>query len=127
MDEIPEAPRKKTRTKLSGSWITTQKVKNKIKNLKPHSAAGPDGLSPKLLKECIDQMSPILAMIYRKSMNQGEVPEEWRQANVVPIFKKGSKASPGNYCPVSLTCVPCKIMESIVKDDLMAHLDRNKL
>ena len=46
---------------------------------------------------------------------------------IFSIFKKGSKASPGNYRPVSLTCVPCKIMESIMKDDLMAHLDRNKL
>ena len=55
------------------------------------------------------------------------MPEEWRTANVVPIFKKGSKKEPGNYRPVSLTSVPCKIMESILKDDIMVHLKRNKL
>ena len=63
----------------------------------------------------------------RKSLYQGQVPEEWRQANVTPIYKKGSKSSPGNYRPVSLTSVCCKLMESIIKDDIMEHLGRNKL
>ena len=66
-------------------------------------------------------------MIFRKSMESGEVPDEWRQANVIQIFKKGSKTAPSNYRPVSLTCVCCKLMESILKDDLMLHLKRNKL
>ena len=60
-------------------------------------------------------------------MADGQVPEEWRQANVVPIFKKGSKMAAGNYRPVSLTCVSCKLLESILKDDIMQHLTRNKL
>ena len=46
---------------------------------------------------------------------------------MIPIFKKGTKTAPGNYRPVSLTCISCKIMESIVKDDIMSHLSRNKL
>ena len=66
-------------------------------------------------------------MLYRKSVAEGQVPEEWRQANVVPIFKKGSKMAAGNYRPVSLTCVSCKLLESILKDDIMQHLTRNKL
>ena len=45
----------------------------------------------------------------------------------MPIYKKGSKAAAGNYRPVSLTSVCCKVMESIVKDDIMAHLGRNRL
>ena len=117
----------KMRTKLTGTWITTGKVKAKIKNLKPHSAAGPDGIAPKFLLNCVDQIAPVLAMLYRKSVADGQVPEEWRQANVVPIFKKGSKMAAGNYRPVSLTCVSCKLLESILKDDIMQHLTRNKL
>ena len=124
---IPEPSNMRTRSKLTGTWITTEKVRRKIKKLKPHSAAGPDGITPKLLQNCIEEISPVLAMIYRKSMVQGVVPEEWRQANVIPIFKKGKKSDPGNYRPVSLTSVACKMMESIVKDDLMAHLERNRL
>ena len=63
----------------------------------------------------------------KKVKRKIKVPEEWRQANVIPIFKKGSKAAPSNYRPVSLTCVSCKMMESIIKDDLMLHLKRNNL
>ena len=103
------------------------KVKKKIKELKTNSAAGPDGISPLLLQKCSDQLAPVLATIYKKSLNKGEVPEEWKQATVVPIYKKGSKAAPGNYRPVSLTCVSCKIMESLIKDDIMQHLSRNGL
>ena len=46
---------------------------------------------------------------------------------MVPIFKKGSKTAAGNSRPVSLTCVSCKLLESILKDDIMQHLTRNKL
>ena len=125
--DVPEPVARPIRSKLNGSWITTEKVKKKIKELKPNSSAGPDGIHPRLLKECVEEIAPILAMIFRKSMESGEVPDEWRQANVIQIFKKGSKTAPSNYRPVSLTCVCCKLMESILKDDLMLHLKRNKL
>jgi hypothetical protein len=48
-------------------------------------------------------------------------------AIVTPIHKKGSKRDPGNYRPVSLTSIPCKILESIIKDNLMAHLVEREL
>jgi hypothetical protein len=70
---------------------------------------------------------PVLTIIYKKSLESGIVPEDWRVANVTPIFKKGSKAEACNYRPVSLTSVCCKIFESIVREGLMAHLLDNKL
>ena len=57
----------------------------------------------------------------------GEVPREWRDANVAPLHKKGSKFKPENYRPVSLTSVVGKILESIVKEHIVNHLDRFKL
>ena len=63
----------------------------------------------------------------QKSLNTGVVPRDWRTANVAPIFKKGSRSSPGNYRPVSLTSVTCKVMEQIVKDAIVDHLDQNRL
>ena len=95
LTNVPTPEPMKMRTKLTGTWITTGKVKAKIKNLKPHSAAGPDGIAPKFLLNCVDQIAPVLAMLYRKSVADGQVPEEWRQANVVPTFKKGSKRAAG--------------------------------
>ena len=68
-----------------------------------------------------------LADIFSASFEQGVIPADWRKANVSPIHKKGRKDSPNNYRPVSLTSVPCKIMESIVRDAVVEHLETNTL
>ena len=60
-----------------------------LNNLKIHKASGPDGLSARVLKECSAEIAPILALIYNESLAQGTVPDDWRQANIAPIFKKG--------------------------------------
>ena len=60
-------------------------------------------------------------------MQEGTVPDDWRCANVTPIFKKGKKADPGNYRPVSLSSIPCKLMDSLNKDRIMDHLIENEL
>ena len=52
-------------------------------------------------------------------------PRDWKTAIVVPIFKKGAREDPANYRPVSLTSVPCKIMESLIKDKLTEYLEMN--
>ena len=51
----------------------------------------------------------------------------WKQGMVVPIYKKGDKHDPGNYRPVSLTSVPCKILESLIRDELMQYLTTHNL
>ena len=58
-------------------------------------------------------------------MDTGEVPEDWRIANVVPL--KGSKDNPGNYRPVSLTSVVGKLLEKILRDRICTHLELNSL
>ena len=82
-----------------------------LNNLKIHKAPGPDGLSARVLKECSSEIAPILALIYNETLAQGTVPDDWRQANVAPIFKKGEKYDAANYRPVSLTCICCKTLE----------------
>ena len=79
-----------------------------LDGLNVHKASGPDGLNARVLKECSNEISPILALIYNESLARGEVPDEWRQANVSPVFKKGEKYDAANYRPVSLTCICCK-------------------
>ena len=73
-------------------------------------------LSARALKECSSEIAPILAYIYNESLAQGNVPDDWRQANVAPVFKKGEKYDPANYRPVSLTCICCKTLENILAD-----------
>ena len=61
-----------------------------------------------VLRECAETVAKPLAMIYQKSFDEGVVPENWKEANVSPIFKKERRADAGNYRPVSFTSVPCK-------------------
>ena len=103
--------------------ISEAGVAKLLKNLKPHKAAGPDAIRPLVLKELHLEISPVLAFIFQKSKETGEVPDEWRQANVVPIYKKGSRSQAANYRPVSLTCICCKVMEHIMSSHIMTHLE----
>jgi len=67
------------------------------------------------------------AKIFVSSLATGEVPEDWRVANIVPLFKKGSRDNPGNYRPVSLTSVVGKLLEKILWDRMYSHLEENRL
>ena len=66
-------------------------------------------------------------MIFRKSLDTGVIPRLWRQANIVPIIKKGNKAENSNYCPISLTSVVGKMLEAIIVKAIRKHLDEHKL
>ena len=78
-----------------------------LDGLNVHKAPGQDRLSAKVLKECSTQISHILALIYNESLAQ-DVPDDWRHANVSPVFMKGEKYDAANYRLVSLTCICCK-------------------
>ena len=67
-----------------------------LNNLNIHKAPGSDGLSASVLKECSSEIAPILAYIYNESLAHGAVPDDWRQANVAPVFKKGEKYDAAN-------------------------------
>ncbi|PIK45564.1 hypothetical protein BSL78_17579 [Apostichopus japonicus] len=73
------------------------------------------------------EISGPLAILFNKSLDEGIVPDDWRAANVIPIFKKGSKHDPCNYRPVSLTSTACKILEMLIKDAIIKHLDDHQL
>ncbi len=119
--EIPhiEAETADTLTRII---IRREDIKKGIRELRREAAPGPDGIRPLLLKETIDQITDPLEILFRKSLREGVVPEEWRTANVTPIYKKGPKGDPGNYRPVSLTSVPGKLLERIIKEQIMEFL-----
>jgi hypothetical protein len=104
---------------LEYSVITEEKIKEKIWTLQQNSAAGPDKIGPGLLQEVLEDVVPALKIITEYTLEDGEVPEDWRTANVAPIFKNCAKSNKGNYRPVSLTSACCKVLASIIQDDLM--------
>ena len=107
--------------------VTQDGVEKLLKNLKPNKAAGPDRISPCVLKELADVLSKPLAQMYQTAFNTGAVPKQWTTALVTPIFKKGDKSKASNYRPVSLTAVCCKLCEHLVAKAILNHLDSHSL
>ena len=102
--------------KLGQLVVTPEVVASKINNMKESKSPGVDGISPKILKEIVEQISMPLAHVFNMSLQEGIVPLEWKEANIIPLFKKGSRNKSVNYRPVSLTSVICKLLETIIRD-----------
>jgi len=102
-------------------------ILDKLNNLKVNKSPGPDLLHPRILYEARHQIVTPLRMIFETSFNNGLIPHDWKFANTVPVYKKGSKAEVNNYRPISLTNVVCKIMESIIRDHIMKYFLDNDL
>ena len=81
----------------------------------------------RLLQSLAKEITPVVHFIFTQSLCTGELPTEWTQANVAPIFKKGSKLQAVNYRPVSLTCITCKLFEHIICKHILAHLEDHKI
>ena len=113
--------------KLQEIVITREGVRKKLKGLDGNKAHGPDGVSPLVLKECSETLCDPILDIFKTSLESGNVPNDWRIANISPIHKKGSKIEPLNYRPVSLTSVLSKVIESIIRENIVEHLNGNNL
>lgn len=98
-----------------------------LQNLDVNKASGPDGIPAKVLKTCAPELTPILTRLFRLSMTSGRVPKSWKLANVQPVPKKGSRADPANYRPISVTSILCKSMERVLNNRLLAYLEANDL
>ena len=70
--------------------VTPEIVARKIKAMKDNKSHGVDGIPPKLLMETVEQISIPLARVFTLSLKEGVVPFEWKEANIIPLFKKGS-------------------------------------
>lgn len=117
----------RTRVICDDPIFNTEVVKEKISILKSFKSVGVDNVHGYVLRKCVNQLAEPLSIIFNLSYLNGEVPSIWKKANITPLYKKGSRLEVSNYRPVSLTSIVCKLMESIIKDKMVEHLDNNKL
>ena len=90
--------------------VSNEGVTKLPKGLNCSKALGPDELHPRVLKELATELGPVFAHLFQKSLDTGKIPKEWSLANICPLYKKGDRDLACNYRPVSLTCVPCKLL-----------------
>lgn len=126
-ERVPDYQFERAEHKMTKMVFRESDIKKKIDGLKQDSAPGPDGIRPVLLKNLKKEVAEPLRRIFEKSMGEGKIPDDWRGANITPIYKKGRRTDTGNYRPVALTAVCSKLMESLVRDEITAHLDKNDL
>ncbi|KFO70702.1 hypothetical protein N303_03709, partial [Cuculus canorus] len=107
--------------------VEEDQVHDHLRNLNIYKSMGLDGIHPRVLKELADVLSKPLSVIFQRSWLTGEVPLDWRLADVVPIYKKGCREDAGNYRPVSLTSVLGKVMEQVILSAIMKHMQENRV
>ena len=89
-------------------------VKWYLDDIDTNKAQGLDNISGVVLKKCSEALCHPFSIIFQLIYNTGLIPQQWKPANVVPIFKKGDKKDVSNYRPISLTCLTAKVMERIL-------------
>ena len=107
--------------------ISEEGVLKQLKQINITKATGPDLIPARILKEMADEIAPLLTCIFQQSLDTGEVPHDWRIANIAPIYKKGDRSVAANYRPVSLTSISCKILEHIIFSQVMDHYDSHNI
>ena len=109
---------------ISQIIIDNNGVLKLLKRLDVNKAMGPDGIPNIALKNCADEISQGLCTIFQQSHSTGTLPSDWRNANITPVFQKGDRHSAENYRPVSLTSVPCKLLEHIICSHMLKHFEK---
>ena len=98
-----------------------------LRRLSNKMSCGPDGLPLILYKRCAPQLAFPLALLFRRSLDEGRLPDLWSHASIVPVFKrKGERSNPANYRQVSMTCALCRVMERHITFRLRHHLETDK-
>jgi hypothetical protein len=128
LENIPEPviqASKQNMSELQNMVVTEEQVRKALSTINEFKSPGPDGFHPKCLKELCNVLSKPISYLFNISLTTGKVPNDWKIANVTPIFKSGPKNTPGNYRPVSLTSVLCKLLERFIRDDIILHLTQH--
>ena len=112
---------------LSNCNVSINDFEKALLNLKPNKSPGPDSFHPKFFKLCSKSLALPLKLLFDLTLLEGALPMEWKTAEVRPIYKKGDKSNPGNYRPVSLTSIVCKLFESFIKKALNEHFINNNI
>ena len=112
---------------INNIQVSKNGVLKLLQGINENKATGPDDIPGKFLKICSYELPEIYTILFQTSLNSGTIPDDWKTANIFPLFKKGNKNNVENYRPISLTCISSKLLEHIVHSTTMDFLDSNKI
>ena len=117
----------KTQEEITDIEITLKDVKDAIKEIPTYAAPGPDKLPAIIFKECVEELAEAIQIIWRKSLDNTDIPKELKLQTIIPLFKKGSKGLAENYRPVSLTSHLIKVFERVFRKKMIKFIEDNLL
>ena len=124
---IPMNLHPKTQAVFNNIHISSDKITMALHNIAPKTSATPDGIPPLVLKKIGFTILDFLTKFFQLSLSSGCLPKQWKTANIIPIHKKSSKDKAGNYRPISMTSSICRLLESIIKNDVLQYLMSNNM
>jgi hypothetical protein len=98
--------------------VLNSDVQNAIKRLRPSKSVGLDGIPSFVIKGCCEIFVAVLRFIFNISLSQNIFPNLWKQAAIVPVFKKGKTSSVVNYRPMAILKNCSKVFEFIIHDQV---------
>ena len=98
-------------------------MKGYLMMVDPNKSSISDCIHPRIIKECANSLAAPLTRIYQMSLETGTVPTKWKKGNVTPLHKGESRHNACNYRPITITSLLCRVMEKVVKDAVIKHLD----
>ena len=107
---------------ISTLEFSIEEVLSALQSLNPSKTPGPDRLHPRILKECANKLANSLCLMFNKSLRLGKLPSDWKQANITPVFKIGSKTLVPNYRQISLLSIVSKLCERCVLRKILPEL-----
>ena len=112
---------------LTNVTFTFENVKAKLLTMRANSSPGSDNIHPQPLQSVANQIAEPLATLFQQMFDGTLLPQSWKQGIISPIYKGGCRSDPANYRPVTLLPVLSKVMESIVADFVMDHMERHNI
>ena len=94
--------------------IVESEIIKTIGNFKEHKSPGLDGITSTYAIKTKEILAKPLYYLFQKSLETNQIPDDWKRANITPIFKKGDKSNVENYRPISLTSFYGKVLEKII-------------
>ena len=126
-EDMPIIKGSKMDEELKHYKIKLEKVMKKLSKLNPSKSPESDNIHPRILKDMSGVLDKSLAILYQNTLAKGKIPNDQKHAKVTTIFKKREQRKPNNYRPVCLTCISCKVMECIIRDQIMEHMKIHNL
>ena len=125
-DNFEKLPQLLSTNALPKLSITEDVVFRKLSEINISKSPGPDDIHPKILFEARSSITSYVTQLFNSSLSDGSVPADWKFSTTSVLHKKDRKDCVENYQPISLTCILCKILESIVHDHIMNFMLSNK-